>query len=129
MKRIGHFKSWLLAATILLVLGAFVQRDDIIAALRTGNAERMARHFDQAVDITLPDKSNTFSKGQAELVLRDFFAQHRVRNFVMQHSGSNPNSNFIIGTLITSEGDYRTTVFIRQRGGKQLIQGIEIQVR
>lgn len=129
MKRTGHFKGWLLAATILLVLAAFVQRDDIVAALRAGNAERLARHFDQAVDITLPDKSNTFSKGQAELVLRDFFAQHRVRNFAVQHSGSNPNSHFIIGTLSTSDGDFRTTVFIRQRGDKQLIQGIEIQVR
>lgn len=129
MQSTWYFKGWLVAGTLLLVLTAFVQRDDIIAALRSGSAERLARHFDQAVDITLPEKSNTFSKGQAELVLRDFFAQQKVRNFVVQHSGSNPTSNFIIGTLSTAGGDFRTTVFIRQRGDKQLIQGVEIQAR
>lgn len=129
MKVAWNTKGWLVVGTLLLVLTAFVQRDEIVAALRIGSAERLARYFDQAVDITLPDKSNTFSKGQAELVLRDFFEQHKVRNFVVQHSGSNPTSNFIIGTLSTASGEFRTTVFTRQRGDKQLIQGVEILYR
>lgn len=129
MKVAWNIKYGLVVGTLLLVLTAFAQRDEIVAALRIGSAERLARYFDQAVDITLPDKSNTFSKGQAELVLRDFFEQHKVRNFVVQHSGSNPTSNFIIGTLSTASGEFRTTVFTRQRGDKQLIQGMEILYR
>lgn len=52
---------------------------------------------------------------------------NKVRNFELQHSGSNPSSNFIIGKLTTANGSYRTTVYMRQRGDKQLIQGIEFE--
>mgnify|MGYP003547581707 FL=1 len=87
----------------------------------------MAKYFDNMVDVSIPGKSNTFSKGQAEMVVKDFFALNKVKNFEVQHSGSNPSSNFIIGTLTTSSGNYRTTVYMRSRGDKQLIQGVEFE--
>jgi hypothetical protein len=117
---------------ILYILFVFatsftVQKDEIVSALKTGNVEKMSSYFDQMIDITLPGKSNSYSKGQAEMVLKDFFNLNRVRNFEVQHSGSNPSSNFIIGKLTTSNGDFRTTVYMRQRGDKLMIQGIEFE--
>ncbi|HMO33505.1 MAG TPA: DUF4783 domain-containing protein [Lacibacter sp.] len=118
---------------LLLLTGllsvSWLQQDEIVAALRAGSAERMAKHFDAMVDVTVPGKSNTYSKSQAELVLRDFFSQNRVRGFEIQHSGNNPSSTFLIGTLSTSNGNFRTTVYMRNRGSKLLVQGVELEAR
>lgn len=121
--------NFLLLFSLTVFLYSFTQKDDIVTALKTGSADKMAKYFDNMVDVTIPGKSNTFSKGQAEMVVKDFFALNRVRNFEVQHSGSNPSSNFIIGTLATSSGSYRTTVYMRARGDKQLIQGIEFELK
>lgn len=115
---------------LLLVAGisfSFTQKDEIIDALKTGDVNKLSKYFDQMVDVTIPGKSNSFSKGQAELVIKDFFNVNRVKNFELQHSGSNPSSNFIIGKLSTSNGEFRTTVYMRQRGDKLMIQGIEFE--
>jgi len=112
---------------VIVVASSFIQKDEIVDALKSGDAEKLSRHFDQTVDISMPGKSNSYSKGQAEMVLKDFFSMNKVRNFELQHSGSNPSSNFIIGKLTTANGSYRTTVYMRQRGDKQLIQGIEFE--
>jgi hypothetical protein len=110
-----------------VVSGAFAQRDDIVAGLKTGIVDKLSKHFDNMIDLTVPGKSNSFSKGQAEMVLKDFFTLNKVRNFEVQHEGSNASSNFIIGMLTTAGGTYRTTVYLRMRGDKQLIQGIEFE--
>ena len=125
MKQNFTFHTFFLSGVLFVLLAAFVQKEDVVAALRAGSAEKMAKFFDNMVDVSVPGKSNTFSKGQAELVLKDFFFMNRVKSFELQHSGSNPSANFIIGTLVTSGGTYRTTVYMRMKGDKQLVQGIE----
>jgi Domain of unknown function (DUF4783) len=112
---------------LAVFLYSFTQKDDIVAALKTGSVEKMSKYFDNTVDVTVPGKSNSFSKGQAELVIKDFFTLNKVKNFEVQHSGSNPSSNFIIGTLSTAGGNYRTTIYMRTKGDKQLIQGVEFE--
>jgi hypothetical protein len=125
MKHTGTFGVLLLTGTLLLLLTAFTQKEDVVAALRAGSAEKMAKYFDNMVDVSVPGKSNTFSKGQAEMVLKDFFSLNRVKGFELEHSGSNPSANFIIGTLLTSGGTFRTTVYMRMKGDKLLVQGVE----
>jgi Domain of unknown function (DUF4783) len=119
--------NFLLLISLTVFSYSFIQKDDIVTALKSGSADKMAKYFDNMVDVSIPGKSNTFSKGQAEMVVKDFFTLNRVKNFEVQHSGSNPSSNFIIGTLTTSSGNYRTTVYMRSRGDKQLIQGVEFE--
>lgn len=116
---------FLLVSTIAIV--SFVQKDEIVDALKAGDTEKLSKHFDQVIDISMPGKSKSYSKDQAEMVLKDFFSMNKVRTFELQHSGSNPSSNFIIGKLTTANGIFRTTVYMRQRVTKQLIQGIEFE--
>jgi Domain of unknown function (DUF4783) len=52
----------------------FISIDEVVAALKNGDATAVARHFDNTVEITIPDKSNNYSKSQAEMVLKDFFS-------------------------------------------------------
>jgi len=101
--------------------------DDVIAALKTGNATQVAKYFDNTVDITLAEKSNSYSKSQAEVILRDFFANNPVKSFQILHSGNNGGSEYCIGKLTTSNASYRTTIFMKQKGEKQFLQEIRFE--
>jgi hypothetical protein len=101
--------------------------DDVISAMKIGNASAVAKYFDNYIDITLPDKSSNYSKSQGELIIKDFFANNGVKNFDVKHKGNNDNGDYCIGTLLTKNGNYRATVYMRVKGNKQVIQDIRIQ--
>jgi Domain of unknown function (DUF4783) len=124
MKR---FFTLLTIGAILSSFTVFSSIDEVIAALKTGNAADMARFFDNTVEINMPDKTNDYSKSQAELVLKDFFSSNPVKNFIVIHKGENSGSQYCIGTLVTRTSNYRTTIFMKQKGDKQVLQKITFE--
>jgi hypothetical protein len=117
-------------ATFTLLLSSFSPAysiDDVLKALRSGNATQLAKYFDTRVDISLPDKSDNFSRNQAEMILRDFFASHEVKNFEVKHKGENNGSQFCIGVLQTKNGNFRTKLYMKQKGDEQVVQEIAFQ--
>jgi len=101
--------------------------DDIALSMRSGNINQLSRYLDTRVDIALPEKSDTYSKSQAEMIIRDFFNTNVVRNFLVRHKGENSGLEFCIGVLQTRNGDYRTTLFIKQKGDRLLLQELRFQ--
>lgn len=98
--------------------------DDVINALRAGNAQELAKYVDDNLEISLPDKSDNYSRSQAIMVLKDFFANNGVTGFDVQFKGENGSGQYCIGTLKTKSGSYRTTVFMKTKEGKQLVKQI-----
>jgi len=107
----------------------FIGIDDVISAMRSGNSSQVAKYFDNNVEISMPDKSNSYSKSQAELVLKDFFISNPVKGFEIIHKGENAGSQYCIGKLITKNGDYRTTIFMKQKGTGQVLQELRFENR
>jgi len=102
--------------------------DDITTAIRVGNAAELSRYLDSRVDLCLPEKSDTYSRIQAEMIIRDFFSTNGVQNFLVKRRGNNGGgSEFLVGLLKTRNGDYRTTLFVKQKGDKQLLQELRFQ--
>ncbi len=124
MKR---FFTLLTVGALLSSFTFFSSIEEVITALKAGNATEIARFFDNTVEINMPDKSNSYSKSQGELVLRDFFSTNVVKSFTVNHKGENAGSQFCIGTLVTKSGAYRTTVFMKLKGDKQLLQTITFE--
>jgi len=111
--------------TLALVLFSsffYISLANIINAMKSGNATEVAKYFDETVEVTFSDKSNSYSKQKAEQVLRDFFAKNPVSNFDVIHQSKNGDSQYCIGNLVTKNGTFRTTIYIKQYGDKQLIQ-------
>ena len=79
------------------------------------------------IEIALPEKSNSYSKDQAELVLKDFFSTNTVKSFEVLHKGENGGSLYCIGTLVTKSGSFRTTIFMKQKGEKLLLQELRFE--
>jgi hypothetical protein len=101
--------------------------DEVISALNSGNATELSRYVDDNIEIGLPDKTDTYSRAQALMIFRDFFASNGVRSFQVKHQGDNGGRQFCIGTLTTRTGPYRTTVFMTTKNGKQLVKEIRFQ--
>jgi hypothetical protein len=124
MKR---FFTLLTVGALLSSFTFFSSIEEVITAMKAGNSTEIARFFDNTVEINMPDKSNSYSKSQGELVLRDFFSTNVVKIFTVNHKGENSGSQFCIGTLVTKSGTYRTTVFMKLKGDKQLLQTITFE--
>jgi hypothetical protein len=62
-------------------------------------------------------------------VLKDFFGNYPVKNFETIHKGENAGSEYCIGTLVTKNGSFRTTIFMKQKGEGQVLQELRFENR
>jgi hypothetical protein len=119
----NHLGLALIAISLLLLsFTNFFTIDDVATAIRSGNISKLSVYLDTRVDISLPDKSDTYSKSQAEMIIRDFFSSNEVQNFRVKHKGESSGSEYCVGVLQTRNGDFQTTFFIKQKGDRQLLQ-------
>ncbi|HEY2721018.1 MAG TPA: DUF4783 domain-containing protein [Chitinophagaceae bacterium] len=101
--------------------------DEVIGALKDGKANELGKYLDDNVELTLPDKSNNYSKAQAVLVLKDFFENNEVKSFEVKHKGDQNGGQYCVGTLQTKSGNYRTTVFMKVKDSKDYVKAIRFQ--
>ena len=122
-------RSLLLFPVFLIAISDFAQSgiDDVISAMKSGNASGVTKYFDSYVDITIDDKGSNYSRSQGELIFKDFFSNNGVKSFDLKHKGNNDNGDYCIGTLQTKNGNYRATVYMRLKGNKLVIQDIRIK--
>ena len=87
--------TYLLVASTLMLSSFTLQNgiDEVVGALRSGNANELAKYFDDNVELTLPDKSDNYSKAQALLIVKDFFGNNDVKGFDLKHKGESPGGH------------------------------------
>ncbi|ULQ56325.1 DUF4783 domain-containing protein [Flavihumibacter rivuli] len=121
----------LILLTTSILLSSFtgtLEIDTVVVALKSGNVSLLSRYFDSRVEIALPEKTDSYSRSQAEMVVKDFFSSNGgVKNFELKHRGENNGANYVIGVLSTSNGRYRTTLFMKVKGDKQFLQEMRFQ--
>lgn len=100
----------------------------IATSIKNGNAKTLAASFDNSVEITILEKESTYSKSQAEGVVKKFFTQNAPEGFRIIHKGdSGGDSKYAIGKLVTSEGTFRTYIYVKRKGGVLLIQQLRFE--
>ena len=125
-------KHFLVLPLLVVFLSSFTTNagiDEVVAAIKAGNSMMVAKHFDNVVDISMPYKSNSYSKSQAEMIIKDFFTSNPVKSFEIIHKGENNGSQFCIGTLQTKNGAFRTTIFMKKKGDIQVLQELRFENR
>ena len=115
----------------LCVLGyAFGQReviDDVKTAMKSGSSKELGKLMYQSVDVTLNGNIQTYSKTQAEYVLRDFFKKHVPESFTIIHQGASKGGlHFAIGQYLSKSDTFRVFVRIKSSEGRYLIHEISI---
>jgi hypothetical protein len=127
-------KSKLLAGIVfsLVILPGLTtqaQSGDIIAqvkeSIKAGSAKELSKFLNQSVDVTVEDKVETYSKAQAEFVLRDFFKAHAPTEFTIIHQGQSKGGQpFAIGQYKSGSDTYRVWMKLKIQDKQQVIQEI-----
>ncbi len=112
----------LLFASALFSFAASI--DEVVSAIKLGDAPKISKYFDNMVEISINEKSHSYSKSQAEMVLRDFFSNKGVKTFKVAHRGNTHDSEYCVGSLTTESGDFRTTIFMKVRGDRKVINSL-----
>jgi len=105
-----------------------VRAQDYSQAFRTGNYRLIASYFNANVEIDLTGNEGYYSKAQAEQILKDFITRNPPTNFIQRHAGLSRDGNrYLIGTLETSAGMYRTYLFLQKIGEITFIKEMRIE--
>lgn len=115
------------SAVVLTSFGQHKSIEEVIGAIRSGNATELSKYFDENVEVTLPVKSDSYSKAQAQMILKDFFANNDVKGFELKHKGDSPGGHYCIGTLQTKSGNFRAHIFMKTKGTKDLVKELRFQ--
>ncbi|MGX5818379.1 DUF4783 domain-containing protein [Chitinophaga lutea] len=118
-------KKLLFVLGILAVCGMFAAFrpvagpfEDVVSALKQGDAGTLSKHLDNTVEINMTGKSHSYSRAQAEIILKDFFGKNAVKSFdVIHRGGQEGGSQFGVGSMVTSGGNYRISFFLQKKSG------------
>jgi len=98
--------------------GSFAQGDIISkvkGALNTGSSKELVKYLDKTSDIDIEGEKSTFSKTQAEVVLKDFFQNYPPTSFQIIHQGaSKAGSPYVIGQYSHKAGSFRVWIRLKE---------------
>lgn len=110
------------------VANAQTQKDvisQVRETIKAGSAKELSRFLNQNVDVMIDEQLQTYSKPQAEFVLRDFFKAHPPSEFNIIHQGSSKGGQpFAIGLYKSGSETYRVFMKIKNEGNQQLVHEI-----
>ena len=99
----------------------------ISIAFKTGNASELSKYINSTVELLLLDKEDFYKKNVAETILKDFFAEYKIKDFVIRHQGGINDTQYAIGNLKTEKGDFRVSYFLKKVDEELLIHQIRIE--
>lgn len=121
----------LFLAAVLVCGSAYAQPqvDDVYRTLNAGEIASVVKYLDKVVDITINDDQSTYSKSQAEMVLRNFFSRHTILSFAIKHKGNaaSDNTTFLIGELRTARGTFRVYLGFKQKDKQFLLKQLKFE--
>ena len=120
----------ILVLAVMMMVSATLQSQDIFgpakAAIRSGNAEDLGKQLNQSVGVDLNGKQATYSKAQAEMVLKDFFRDNPPADFNVVHTGSSQDGalQYAIGKYTSGKTTFSVLIRIRTTGKVRLVHDI-----
>jgi hypothetical protein len=111
------------------VISAQQNLPEIAKALKQGNSKELAKHFDTRIDLSFSEKTNTYSRQQAIIVLQKFFSKIEPSNYKSDHKGTSTSNNtkYCIGKLITANGEYKVYMFFISRNDKYFLKELRFE--
>jgi len=98
----------------------------IAAAIKSGDVKELCTYFNSTIELTVMDKEDFYSKSQAEIILKKFFDEHKVKTFELAHKGGNGKTQYFIGNFNTDKKKFRIYFLLKKTGDKDLIHVFRI---
>lgn len=129
--KLKYYSLFLILSIALSVNG---QQDDkvvdqVTKAIKNTNADDLAEFFFSTIDLEVGDTDGSFSKSQANIIVRDFFTKNQKKSFQVKHKGSSDDgSKYIIGAYITQENkEFRVYILLKKTENQLLINQLQFE--
>lgn len=110
-----------------LLISVFLLTLNINEGFQKANASTISSYFDTTVELAIENTQASYSKAQAEQILKRFFEKHQVSSYKKIHEGKKSDTVFVVGELLTKNGKYRTYYVLKDKNGTQRIQQLRIE--
>jgi len=94
-----------------------------------GDAEQIASVCAKSVELTFSHKAKTYSKDEAEIILKKFFTKNDPKSYrfsPMQKSRSN-NTIYAMGRMTTNSANFRVYLFFIPKGKEYILKELRIE--
>lgn len=111
--------------------GSIVAKQDVFTlaetAIRIGDSKELTKHLGDLVELNFMDEKNSYSRTQAEFVLRDFFSKYPAESFRYDHkTTSETGLQFTIGTYtFEGGGKFRVHMLLKKSDSNYVIDMID----
>ena len=110
---------------MLFFAGGGTQEDlfrSVETAIKSGSSKELSNFLHSTVEINLEGNISSYSKMQAEYVLKDFFKKNPPQDFEIIHNGESKGGlKYAIGKYTCKRGFYRVWMRIKEFSGKVLV--------
>lgn len=103
--------------------------EEVSSHIKEANIKELSLYFDVTVELTIQERENSYSKAQAEIILKNFFMKYPPKSFKVMHRGtSEKGGKYLIGLLTTENGgSFRTSVIIIEKEAQFYVQQIRFE--
>ena len=96
--------------------------DQIVKIVKSGNAKELVKKFTRSVELNINGEEATYSKSQAEAVLKDFFSRNPTTAFEMSHRGASKGGlPYAIGELKSRSLTFRVWIRLNKSSEKYFV--------
>jgi hypothetical protein len=102
--------------------------NEIVTALKSGNADKVSSYFDKILDIKFPEKDEVKSigKNQAGIALKSFFDNNKIKGFELSSQREMGGTMYIAGKLTNGSDGYKLSMMMRTKDGSPQIITVRI---
>lgn len=112
--------------SLLIVLAPL--NSEVARSIQNGDSKTLANLFSSNIELTIQKNEGTYSKIQAEQIVKKFFTTHPVIKYSTVHQGNaKDGSSFEIGKLQTKAGSFRTYFLVKGDGVNQKVHQLRIE--
>ena len=121
----------IIATTALLLLanlsfGQEGEMNNIRISIKTGNSHGLSTLMNKVIELKTENENGTYSKTQAEFILKNFFRKYPPTNFEYNHVGSSPGgAKYMIGTYTSGSQSFRVYIKLRKIDTKFFIDNLD----
>ncbi|MEN2280642.1 DUF4783 domain-containing protein [Algoriphagus sp. SE2] len=100
--------------------------DPVISAINNNSSSDLAKFFESSISLNVNGQQGSYSKNQAEIVIRDFFKKNPSQGFsIVYSSETNPSLSSFIGDYLSEEGTFKVFIKVSQQESILRIYSLE----
>lgn len=120
-----------IAIPMFVLLFAFQATDInsiVIQGLKGNNAKALTKSFSSSVTLSIHREEQVVTRFQSELLLSDFFRQHKVTEVKrVTAEGNSPSNRYFIYSIKTTKRNFRVLVKVIELKGAASISELRIE--